>query len=80
MPANTVKVDRSSRWGNPFKVSAFEDAQTCVEKFKHWLTDAPEGRELASDAKGELRGKNLACWCPLTAPCHADVLLHLVNA
>ena len=27
-----------------------------------------------------LRGKNLACWCPLDQPCHADVLLQLANA
>ena len=27
----------------------------------------------------QLRGKDLACWCPLEAPCHADVLLHLAN-
>jgi hypothetical protein len=27
----------------------------------------------------ELRGRNLACWCPLDAPCHADVLLRLAN-
>jgi hypothetical protein len=26
-----------------------------------------------------LRGKNLACWCPLDRPCHADVLLELAN-
>jgi hypothetical protein len=26
-----------------------------------------------------LRGKNLACWCPLDKPCHADVLLELAN-
>jgi hypothetical protein len=28
----------------------------------------------------ELRGKNLACWCSLDRPCHADVLLRLANA
>lgn len=28
----------------------------------------------------ELRGKNLACWCPLDKPCHCDVLLELANA
>jgi hypothetical protein len=28
----------------------------------------------------ELRGKNLACWCPLDQPCHADVLLEIANA
>lgn len=27
----------------------------------------------------ELRGKNLACWCPLDVPCHADVLLEIAN-
>jgi len=27
----------------------------------------------------ELRGKNLACWCPLDRPCHADVLLEIAN-
>jgi len=27
-----------------------------------------------------LRGKNLACWCELGMPCHADVLLELANA
>lgn len=29
--------------------------------------------------QAELRGKNLACWCPLDRPCHADVLLELAN-
>lgn len=28
----------------------------------------------------ELRGKDLACWCPLGQPCHADTLLDLANA
>ena len=27
-----------------------------------------------------LRGKNLACWCKLGSPCHADILLELANA
>lgn len=30
-------------------------------------------------AKGLLRGKDLACWCPLDQPCHADVLLRIAN-
>ena len=28
----------------------------------------------------ELRGRDLACWCPLDQPCHADVLLELANS
>lgn len=27
----------------------------------------------------ELRGRDLACWCALDRPCHADVLLELAN-
>jgi hypothetical protein len=30
-------------------------------------------------ARAELRGKNLACWCPLDRPCHADILLEIAN-
>jgi hypothetical protein len=27
----------------------------------------------------DLAGKDLACWCPITEPCHADVLLEIAN-
>lgn len=27
----------------------------------------------------ELRGKDLACWCPLSQPCHADILIDILN-
>lgn len=29
--------------------------------------------------RAELAGHDLACWCPLDQPCHADVLLELAN-
>ena len=29
--------------------------------------------------RAELAGRDLACWCPLDQPCHADVLLELAN-
>jgi hypothetical protein len=31
------------------------------------------------DAKQTLKGKDLACWCRLDQPCHADVLLEIAN-
>jgi len=34
----------------------------------------------AEDVRRELRGKDLACWCPLDEPCHADVLLQVANS
>lgn len=29
--------------------------------------------------RAELAGFDLACWCPLSSPCHAGVLLELAN-
>lgn len=37
-------------------------------------------RNRVRDELPSLRGKNLACWCPPGAPCHAEVLLELANA
>lgn len=39
-----------------------------------------ERRALILSRLPELRGRSLACWCALDAPCHADVLLELANA
>lgn len=51
MPPNTVKVDRSTRWGNPFRVGLavgaevaidyLLDAAGAVREFRHWLDDEP---------------------------------------
>jgi hypothetical protein len=87
MPANTVSVARPGKWGNPFPVGAAgpfgrkaEDREGAVGFFRQMIDDA-ELRAAAgypSDLS-PLRGKNLACWCPLDGPCHADVLLELAN-
>lgn len=31
------------------------------------------------EALATIRGRDLACWCPLDQPCHADVLLEVAN-
>lgn len=92
MPPNTVNVARPGKWGNPFLVGRDGTRAQCVAKFVVLqqgfiaLTDSVDvdvqlamWQRLRRSAK-ELRGKDLACWCPLDgAPCHADVLLHLAN-
>jgi hypothetical protein len=89
MPANTVSVCRPGKWGNPFSIGKpadnvpvpfrgriAHDAGEAVELYRSML--AQYG--LPSDCDlSELRGKNLACWCRIGAPCHADVLLDLAN-
>lgn len=75
MPPNTVKVDRSTRWGNPYRVGTclIANAADAVAAFR---TNLP----LSIAGLDQLRGKNLACWCRIGDPCHADVLLELANA
>jgi hypothetical protein len=77
-----VCVSRPSKWGNPFAFEASSAAEkqrlraASVKRFEHELRHG--GRQLAftvEDVRRELQGKNLACWCPLDEPCHADVLL-----
>jgi hypothetical protein len=53
-------------------------AAYAVEKFKDRIMHE-QMATYRGNAVAELRGKNLACWCPLDKPCHADVLLELAN-
>jgi hypothetical protein len=77
LPPNTVVVSRPSKWGNPYKVSKKYNAESAVISYRLWL--AHDGLAIALGAKVALRGKNLACWCALDKPCHADVLLEIAN-
>lgn len=45
-------------------------------EWERWLAKEPGARERLLRRLG---GKDLACWCPLDKPCHADVLLELAN-
>ncbi len=81
MPANTVKVDRSTPWGNPFKADKHCTAAASVAAFRAYLyADTETARALRAAVQKNLAGKNLACWCALNAPCHAQLLLELANA
>jgi hypothetical protein len=88
LPENTVCVSRPSKWGNPFIVdehSTITNRQIAAESFRALLRNQGSRSPTVEDVKRELRGKNLACWCPLTypdgryCPCHADVLLEIAN-
>lgn len=67
-------------WDQEIVVEHIDDkhaaAVTAVALFReHYFTHPIPVGILRAD----LRGKNLACWCPLDQPCHADVLLELAN-
>lgn len=74
MPENTVYVGRPTKWGNPYPIGENFTAEQAIRLYREFA----EKWNLAEDAE-ELRGKNLACFCPLDQPCHADILLELAN-
>jgi len=93
MPEGAVSVCRPGKWGNRFKLGGeylvtdeqgirtvvVKNAQEAVDLFREWLRNDEVGRELARRAREELRGKDLACFCHPSQPCHADVLLQVAN-
>lgn len=79
MPENTVKVDRTTKWGNPYVGDGPHDRALMAKLFTEYCA-RPEQAQFVAAARLELRGKNLACWCSLDGPCHAQVLLEIVNS
>jgi len=77
MPEGAIYVGRPTKWGNPFMAETADEIGRAVEDYADWM-DALIARGYNHDFS-ELRGHDLACWCPLDAPCHADVLLKLAN-
>lgn len=92
MPPDTMKVDRTTKWGNPFIVGKHGTRAECVDLHTKLLAgylcisidreciDAQRAhRQFVQANHRRLHGKNLACWCPLDKPCHADALLKIAN-
>jgi hypothetical protein len=85
----TARFGRSVDYGNRYVIGEtvdhvdrralfVTDAKVAAGAYREWLLwqiDKGYPPDLAA-----LRGRDLACWCPLDQPCHADVLLEIANA
>ena len=91
MPANTVKIDRTTKWGNPFLITPTMTREQSITHYEQMIAGKPvaapgisvatqdELRAVILAEVGELEGRNLGCWCSLDGPCHGDALLKLAN-
>ena len=94
MPEGAVYVGRPSKWGNPHPWAEYveyypEHADDPAELRRmassdfQGLTEGKWGDEIdypsVAEVRDALAGRDLACWCPLDQPCHADVLLEIAN-
>jgi len=71
---DAIVVARPTRWSNPFSVEKYGRAEA-VRMYHAWVLKNRKVEEIQQ----ELAGHDLACWCPLDKPCHADILLELAN-
>jgi hypothetical protein len=90
-PSNCIVVARPTRWGNRYAVGQdvqhidgqrvhVRDRAHAVQLYREWLDrQLAESEDLGDKIRRELGGRDLACWCPLGGPCHADVLLEVAN-
>jgi hypothetical protein len=76
MPPNAVYVGRPTKWGNPYKIGVDGNREEVIAKYREWLKKKLEEDPTFLDP---LKGKDLACWCPLNKPCHADVILEFLK-
>lgn len=87
-----VNCSRPGPWGNPFIVGQAGTRAHCIYLFELLLDGfyaiSPERAPLAAqralvvhaaDHWKTLKHRNLACWCPVSAACHCDVLLARFN-
>lgn len=77
-PPNAVLVDRTTDFGNPFKIGRDGSREEVIDKYERWIFQIEQSR-LRVRMQEELRGNDLLCWC---APqeCHADIILKIANA
>ena len=75
-----VELFRNSLMGHwspsPFAADEPDWLINAAYRTHEWMRQS--GRRI-ENVRHDLRGHDLACWCPLDQPCHADVLLELAN-
>lgn len=77
LPEQVVVVTRPTKWGNPHPLDM--GRAEAVRRYREDLI-ADRLAITVEDVRRELRGRDLACYCPLDEPCHADVLLAIANS
>ncbi len=78
-----VYCGRPTKYGNPFSVKKY-GRNVAMQLFNAMLKN-PEKRKdygYPSDEEivGELKGKDLSCWCEIFDDCHVDRLLRIANS
>lgn len=82
LPEGVVRIDRATKYGNPFSHLARSRAEfhvdTVEEALEGYYSWAIAQLMQDKDFFEPLRGKALACWCH-PGPCHGDIIVRLLD-
>ena len=77
-----VLIDRTTIYGNPFKIGKDGTREEVIAKFKEWINYDCHAL-LRTEIKRNLKGKVLGCWCKTekepNRPCHGDILAEIAD-
>ena len=71
---DVVRIDRATRWGNPFVIGRDGSRAEVIEQYRARLWREIRAGHIALDELAALSSKRLACWCAPDKPCHGHVL------
>jgi hypothetical protein len=78
-PLHIIRVDFGN-WANPYARPDIQaEPALLLALYCDFLKSDDRKAAWIRAHLDDLRGKTLACACPIGQPCHADVLLDLVN-
>jgi len=81
-PGGYIQIQYKDGKFRKFSNGKFKNPKILVDLYRSWiLVDIDMINHIAVPPPdiSELKGKDLACWCPLDKPCHTDVLIELLN-
>jgi len=74
----TIRIDRTTIFGNPFKIKKGCTRKQSIEKFKSYFYNRIKTDKVFRQRIKALGGHVLGCWCKPN-PCHGDILLKLLK-
>ena len=75
---NAIKIDRGTKWGNPYKIGFNGDRAEVIKQYKENLYYNISVGEVDLVDLAALHGRDLLCWCAPDA-CHGDVLIEVAE-
>ncbi|KKM72796.1 hypothetical protein LCGC14_1416870 [marine sediment metagenome] len=75
----TIRIDRTTIFGNPFKIKKGCTRKQSIEKFKSYFYNRIKTDKVFRQRIKALGGHVLGCWCkPLL--CHGDIIVEYLDS